>query len=212
MAKCGKNSLLPRTRANPLVPGASGLNRLCLLFLMCLSGSSSLLIAQAQDRSEDTVRIRTRVVSIDTLVWDKKTGAPVADLTRENFEVLADGKPRTLSYFSRVGEGRRRPLALVLVLDLVARDRTESLLLATVMKSLAAALERLPPEDEVAVVANLGGAGAPLKTLTEFTRDRMKIAEALAAAPSLPVPQPRRYGEELENVLQKAESPAAERP
>ena len=55
---------------------------------------------RAQDPKEDIVRVRTRVVFIDTLVQDKKTGAPVADLTRENFEVLADGKPRTLADFS----------------------------------------------------------------------------------------------------------------
>ncbi len=67
---------------------------------------------RAQDLKEDTVRVSTRVVFVDTLVQDKQTGAPVADLTRENFEVLADGKPRALSYFSRAGEGRRRPLAL----------------------------------------------------------------------------------------------------
>src|SRR5216683_2308948 len=88
---------------------------------------------RAQDPKEDIVRVRTRVVFIDTLVQDKKTGAPVADLTRENFEVLADGKPRTLSYFSRAGEGRRRPLALVLVLDLWARDANEDLHRAEVL-------------------------------------------------------------------------------
>ncbi|SRR5713101_5581404 len=65
---------------------------------------------RAQDK-RDIVRVRTPVVLVDTLVQDKKTGAPVADLTRENFEVLADGKTRTLSYFSGAGEGRRRPLA-----------------------------------------------------------------------------------------------------
>ena len=51
---------------------------------------------RGQDPKEDVVRVRTRVVFVDVLVKDKKTGAPVADLTRENFEVLTDGKPRTL--------------------------------------------------------------------------------------------------------------------
>src|SRR5580765_7172737 len=37
---------------------------------------------RAQDLREDTVRVRTRVVFVDTLVQDKRTGAPVADLTR----------------------------------------------------------------------------------------------------------------------------------
>ena len=184
--------------------------RLSLLVVVVLL--YALAPSKGQDRNDEIVRIRTRVVFIDTLVKDKKTGTSVSDLKRENFEVRDDGKLRTLSYFSRAGEGRRRPLALLLVVDLVARDTTHYLRLAKVMESLAAVLTRLPPEDEVAVVAHPGGTGAPLRTLTDFTSDRTKIAEALAAAPSLPMPQPMRYGEELENILQKAERAVAERP
>src|SRR5437588_11044279 len=66
---------------------------------------------------EDVVRVNTSVVFIDTLVRDKKTGAPVTDLSLQSFQVLDDGKPRNLSYFSREGV-TRRPLALMLVLDL----------------------------------------------------------------------------------------------
>jgi VWFA-related protein len=146
------------------------------------------------------------------LVQDKQTGAPVGDLTRDNFEVLADGKPRTLSYFSRAGEGRRRPLALLLVLDLVGRDTSEYLRRAEVLESVYRALKKLSSEDEVAVVASLGGPNAPLKTLTDFTRDRAKLTEALATVRDLPAPQPRYYSEELENVTQMAERAARERP
>src|SRR2546429_2570361 len=167
---------------------------------------------RAQDK-RDIVSVRTRVVLVDTLVQDKKTGAPVADLTRENFEVLADGKPRTLSYFSRAGEGRRRPLALLLVLDLgLSRNTGEYLRRAEVLESVSRALKNLSPEDEVAVVASLGGRGAPLKTLTDFTRDRTKMMETLATVRDLPAPQPKYYSEELENVTQMAERAARERP
>ena len=54
---------------------------------------------------------------MDALVKDKRTGVPISDLKPENFEVFDDGKPRPLSYFTREGEARK-PLALVLVLDL----------------------------------------------------------------------------------------------
>jgi len=151
-------------------------------------------------------------VFVDTLVQDKQTGAPVADLTRENFEVLADGKPRTLSYFSRAAEGHRRPLALLLVLDLAARDTSEYLRRADILESLSSALKKLSPEDEVAIVASLGGPGATLKTITDFTRDRTKMTEALALVRNLPLPQPRRYDQELENVSQMAERAAREKP
>ncbi len=184
-----------------------------LLFLL---GLVALLCSPVPNRGqgpkEDIVRVRTRVVFVDTLVKDKKTGAPVADVTRESFEVLADGKPRTLSYFSRAGEGRRRPLALILVVDIVANDANQDLRRAEVLESLAEALKKLAPEDELAVTANLGGPGAPLKTLTDFTRDRTKMTEALAAVRSLPMPQPSWYHEELENIAAKVERAAAERP
>ena len=67
---------------------------------------------------EETIRIKTRVVFIDALVKEKKSGVSVADLAKENFELLADGKRREISYFSREGDERRKPLALMLVLDL----------------------------------------------------------------------------------------------
>lgn len=191
------------------MPGA--LDKVCLLFLLCLFGCCSLVIAQVQDRGEDAVRVRTRVVSVDTLVLDKKSGVPVADLTRENFEVLADGKPRALSYFRHGSEDQRRPLALMLVIDLVGGGGQNYLRRPDILESLSAALEKLSPEDEVAVMASVGGTSAPLKTLTDFTRDRVKVAQALAAVASLPVPEPRWYSEELVHILQKVERAAAER-
>ena len=60
---------------------------------------------------EDTIKIKTRVVFLDALVKDKKTNSPISNLTTENFEVLDDGKPRSISYFTREGQARK-PLAL----------------------------------------------------------------------------------------------------
>src|SRR5689334_14602199 len=65
----------------------------------------------------DTIKIRTRVVFMDALVKDKKSGTPITDLKLENFELFDDGKPRTISYFTREGQARK-PLAMVLILDL----------------------------------------------------------------------------------------------
>jgi VWFA-related protein len=165
---------------------------------------------RTQDQADEIVRVKTRVVFVDTLVTDK-TGMPVADLTRENFEVRADGKPRALSYFSRAGEDRRRPLAILLVVDLVSQDSEEYRRRPEMLQSLAAAFQKLAVEDEVAVVANLGGPAAELKTLSDFTRDREKITAALAAVQNLPAPQPSWYRNELDNVLKIAEDAAARR-
>src|SRR2546421_3459343 len=99
---------------------------------------------------EDVVRVKTRVVFIETLVRDKKTGAPVTDLSLQSFQVLDNGKLRNLSYFSREGV-TRRPLALMLVLDLSTSgilylERPE------VMEHIIAAVARLRPEDEIGVM------------------------------------------------------------
>jgi hypothetical protein len=146
-------------------------------------------ITSAQE-SEEIVRVNTRVVFIDTLVRDQKTGAPVRDLSSENFQVLADGKPRTLSYFNREGLGRR-PLALVLVLDLC----TSGILFLEkpeVMEHLISALAKLEPGDEVAVMQTWYEPEAtPLsfqarsRMVEGLTRDRAKTFAALRSVQHL---------------------------
>jgi hypothetical protein len=87
--------------------------RLSFLLLIVLLASFSI---NAQE-VEDTIKIKTRVVFLDALVKDKKTNLPISNLTTDNFAVLDDGKPRNISYFTREGQARK-PLALVLILDL----------------------------------------------------------------------------------------------
>ena len=89
--------------------------RLNLLLLVAIATLASISI-HAQE-VEDTIRIKTRVVFLDALVKDKKTNLPISNLAQENFEVLDNGKPRPISYFTREGQARK-PLALILVLDL----------------------------------------------------------------------------------------------
>ncbi len=156
-------------------------NKLCLLLCFCsLYGT---LPVRAQSTAEETVRIRTRVVFVDTLVQDKKTGTPVRDLTQDNFQVLDNGKPRTLSYFAREGDTRKRPLALVLLLNLDDFGAGKYLQQPEVLQSLDAVLAKLRPEDEVAVVGDFFG--LEYETLSGFTHDRAQVTQALAAVPNL---------------------------
>ena len=66
---------------------------------------------------EDTIKIKTRVVFLDALVKDKKTNLPISNLAPDNFQVLDEGKPRSITYFTREGQARK-PLALILILNL----------------------------------------------------------------------------------------------
>lgn len=136
-----------------------------------------------QDPAEDIVRVNTRVVFIDTLVKDRRTGERVEGLKREDFEVLDNGRPRVISYFGSEGSMDNRPLALLLVLAPLDDGAAKSLKSPEVINSLAAALGKLPPNDEVALMlVSRPGAYA---MLTDLTRDRAKITSALATLPKM---------------------------
>lgn len=128
---------------------------------------------------EDTIRIKTRVVFLDALVKDKKTNQPVNNLATENFEILDDGKPRSISYFTREGQARK-PLALVLILDLRDSGAGRFLKRPEIVKAMEEELAKLPSEDEVAIMAMNIAEDEERFWVTEFTNERAKLASALA--------------------------------
>lgn len=148
-----------------------------ILLLVVIATLASLSI-HAQE-VEDTIRIKTRVVFLDALVKDKKTNLPISNLTQENFQVLDDGKPRAISYFTREGEARK-PLALILILDLREDGAGRFLKEAEILKAMENELAKLPPGDEVAILAMNIGEDEQRAWTTDFTNDRAKIAAALA--------------------------------
>ena len=149
---------------------------------------------------EDTIKIKTRVVFLDALVKDKKTNLPISNLTTENFEVLDDGKPRDISYFTREGQARK-PLALILILDLREDGAGRFLQRTEILKAMEDELVKLPPGDEVAIMAMDISEDADRVWLTEFTNDRAKLAAALARVPEMCKPD----GEVLERTTPKIE-------
>src|SRR2546423_2646871 len=155
-----------------------------LILVLALVASS----VNAQE-VEDTIKIKTRVVFLDALVKDKKTNLPISNLTPENFAVLDDGKPREISYFTREGQARK-PLALIVILDLREDGAGRFLKRAEILKAMEDELAKLPPGDEVAVIATNIGEDEGRTWLTEFTNDRAKIAAALARVPAMCVSEP----------------------
>jgi len=163
-------------------------------------------LTTAQEANEDIVRVNTRVVFIDALVKDKRTGAPVTDLTRDNFTVLDDGRVRELAYFN-TGNLTRRPRALMLVIDFLG-DWGRTFHDKQAVSQLASALTKLPPEDELAIAVSWLGKAAspcsplnpdspynppPLRMLQDFTQDRGKITAALESVPELVKKYDRDY-------------------
>src|ERR1041384_4352679 len=168
------------------------------LLLIIIATLASLSV-NAQE-VEDTIKIKTRVVFLDALVKDKKTNLPISNLTTENFEVLDDGKPRDISYFTREGQARK-PLALILILDLREDGAGRFLERTEVLKAMEDELAKLPPGDEVAIMAMDISEDEERVWLTEFTNDRAKLAAALARVPEMCKPD----GEVLERTTPKIE-------
>src|SRR5436853_3180420 len=166
--------------------------------------------ASAQEVA-DTIKVRTRVVFLDALVKEKKTGVPISDLNPENFEVFDDGQPRAISYFTREGQARK-PLALVLILDLRDDGAGRFLKREEARKAMVEELAKLPPGDEVAILAiNLNSVDdktAAIRNgkamwLTELTRDPAQLETALARIPALVAPSPEPNKSETAKTEQK---------
>src|SRR5829696_9162686 len=157
---------------------------LLLLFILALFASLSAPLSIGAQEVEDTIKIKTRVVFLDALVKDKKTNLPISSLVPENFQVLDDGKPRNISYFTREGQARK-PLGLVLILDLRDDGAGRFLKRAEILKAMEDELAKLPAGDEVAIMAMDMHEDEESVWLTEFTNDRAKLAAALARVPSM---------------------------
>src|SRR5215211_8880101 len=153
---------------------------LLLLFILATFASLS---AYAQE-VEDTIKIKTRVVFLDALVKDKKTNLPISNLASDNFQVLDDGKPRNISYFTREGQARK-PLALVLIFDLREDGAGRFLKRTEILKAMEDELAKLPPGDEVAIMATNIDEDEGRVWLSEFTNDRAKLTAALARVPAM---------------------------
>ncbi|HJY30169.1 MAG TPA: VWA domain-containing protein [Pyrinomonadaceae bacterium] len=155
--------------------------RFTLLLLIVLFASFSVSAQEV----EDTIKIKTRVVFLDALVKDKKTNLPISNLTSDNFAVLDEGKPRNITYFTREGQARK-PLALVLILDLREDGAGRFLKRTEILKSMEDELAKLPPGDEVAILAmDINNEDEERLWLTEFTNDRATLAAALARVPAM---------------------------
>ena len=149
-----------------------------LQFLLPLIIAALACVSLHAQEVDETIRIKTRVVFLDALVKDKKTNLPINNLPQGNFEVLDDGKPRPISYFTREGQARK-PLALIMVLDLRMDGAGRFMKQPEILTAMENELAKLPPGDEVAVMAMNIGEDEHAIWLSEFTNDRAKIAAAL---------------------------------
>ena len=176
--------------------------RLCLNLLVVAIVVALSCLAVSSQEVDDTIRIKTRVVFLDALVKDKKSNLPVSNLAADNFEVLDNGTPRPISYFTREGQARK-PLALILILDLREDGAGRFLKNSEVIKAMENELLKLPPGDEVAIMAMDTGENEEHVWLTEFTNDRAKLAAALARVKDM-----AERGDVREDSVKSADPPS----
>ena len=58
-----------------------------------------IIILIAQDQTQPTIRVTTRLVQVNVVVHDKK-GEPIADLKKEDFTILDKGKEQKVAVFA----------------------------------------------------------------------------------------------------------------
>jgi len=130
---------------------------------------------QSVERRQGTVlRLTTEMVALDAQVVSKKTSAIVDGLKLEDFELHEDGVKQRIEHF---GVGLR-PLSIVLLFDYTA---TVQPVIKRLAERAEQALERLKPEDEVAVMAFTDNA----ELLQDFTLDRPIAVAAIRRAAGL---------------------------
>src|ERR1041384_5298744 len=119
----------------------------------------------------DVVKVNTDLVVFDVQVIDKKTGRVVGDLNKEDFELSDNGVKQQISYFSR----DELPLSIILLLDVSASVRP---ILHDIRDGALNALQRLKPDDQVAVMAF-----ASTSTVAQdFTKDRALVSRKIEEA------------------------------
>src|SRR5437762_9296449 len=77
---------------------------LSLLFLLTAWSVTSAQTTPPRKSQDDVVRVYTELVQTDVMVFDKQ-GKFVNGLTKDNFELRIDGKPREIQSFERITAG-----------------------------------------------------------------------------------------------------------
>lgn len=131
----------------------------------------------AQQKPE-TLQVASRLVNVDVVVTDRRTGLPVHDLHKRDFELLDDGHPVKIAWFSRPSQ-RDRPFVLVLFIEV---DNSIRPILPNLEGKLDQALRSLEPADQVAVFVFDPWNFQQIQTLTS---SRQLVLQALSRAAEL---------------------------
>jgi VWFA-related protein len=127
---------------------------------------------QGQDQSVETLKVRVNVVQLFFNVKDKK-GALIPNQTKNDFDLLEDGKPQTIKYFTAESN---LPLTLGILIDSSGSQAR----VLDMEKEVGAAFlsDILRPKDEAFVI----GFDVNVDLLQDFTNDVRRLKAGLNKA------------------------------
>ncbi len=136
------------------------------LLLLLLHIPAILIYPQAgrEFSPDEPIKLSTELVVLDVQVLDKKKGQAIGGLRKEDFIVYEDGVKQDIGHFSQ----DEMPLSIILLLDLSGSVQPY---INQIRDGALQALQRLKPEDEVALAAFATSA----KIVQDFTTDRKLI-------------------------------------
>ena len=120
----------------------------------------------------DAVNLAVDLVVLDAQVQQQKTGRIAGDMKKDAFTLYEDGVKQTITHFSQ----DTLPLSVILLID---RGGCLDPFSDSVHRATMAALSRLRPQDEVALMAFHD----TVDLIAGFTRDRQRIEAALHRIP-----------------------------
>ncbi|HKO96310.1 MAG TPA: VWA domain-containing protein [Pyrinomonadaceae bacterium] len=182
---------------------------------------------------DNVVRVTTNLIQIDVVVTDSK-GRPVTNLNPEDFEILVNGKPQTITNFSLItldpqpSERTKAPASknstnavplppvplkaaqvnrtIALIVDDVRIDCKNLPYVRKALKKFAD--EQMQPGDLVAIFR----VGSSIGALQQFTSDRQQLYAAIdrvqfstAVGPCFGMQHPVNYLEELYPALKETD-------
>jgi VWFA-related protein len=117
----------------------------------------------------DVIKVETNLVNLNVSVFNTKSKAFVGSLTKDDFRVLENNEPQTVTYFASTDV----PFDLVLLIDLSGSTADKRDL---IKKSTLRFIEAARPEDRLAIVTFSDDANI----ISPLTLDRAQLAASVA--------------------------------
>ena len=124
----------------------------------------------------DVVRVDTQLVSVPAVVTDA-SGRPLSGLKPENFRLVEDGQPQTITNFGTT----QTPFEIALLLDTSGSTRDDVALIRSAANSF---IEALRPGDRVGIISfntarTVNEPIATVEVLAPLTGDRGELRQAI---------------------------------